>query len=285
MPGGFPLSGEICNGVNVNVTPGVYVVDVPGGGANALGSWTQIIGSTSIDCVEMHVFLGGFIHQGPNAAISIGVGAGGSEKNVVNNLMIAGANANGAYFDVHRIPVLIPAGTKISAQCQTNSAIAGDGASVALILFDGAFTQSEGFAGVDAIGFLPASTSGTQLDPGAVVNTKGSYAILTTSTLRDYAALFFAFDCRGQTSASGTHNDNFTIDIAIGASGSEKIIIPDFGIIKNYVSAQVQINTDPLSTEIFFVPIPAGTQIQARAQCSTNTATERLIGITAYGLY
>lgn len=285
MPGGFPLGLEICNGTSVGFvaasTTGTQVL--ANATANTLGSWVQIIASTAADCCMLGIHISGFSSNGPNGAVDIGIGAAASEVIILQQLMVSYFDANGAADALFLIPVNIPAGTRIAARCQVDHA--SDGVWVDLTLFDGAFTQVDGFAGVDSIGFVAGTTVGTQLDPGAVANTKGAYAQLTASTSRDYAGLFFVFDGLGQITGTIHNTDNFAIDVAIGGAGSEQIIIPNIGTQKVYEGTLNEVGFIPMLTHIKWIPIPSGTRIAARCQCSTNTATERLMGITAYGIY
>jgi hypothetical protein len=67
------------------------------------------------------------------------------------------------------------------------------------------------------------------------------------------------------------------LDIAIGASGSEKIILSNYSWIWTGVEAA---GTAP--SPFFAIPIPAGTRISARIAVSSGAAN---FGITAYGVY
>ncbi len=278
MPGGFPLGLEICNGTSSGASATAVLASAS---ANTLGSWVQLVASTGSDCCFLRVDIGGFNGAGPNGAVDIGVGAGGSEVVVISQLMVAHRDPNGAAQVDYFIPVSIPSGTRIAARCQCHAI--NDGTFVGVSWFDGAHTQVEGYAGVDSLGFTAASTQGTTIDPGATAGTKGAYAQLTASTTRDYAGLFFAFDALNVTTGTTNNTDGFEIDVAIGAAASEVIIVPDIHVLKEYMSTVV--GFQPKCSEIFWAPIPSGTRVAVRCQCSTNTATERLLGVTAYGIY
>jgi hypothetical protein len=151
---------------------------------------------------------------------------------------------------------------------------------IELILYDGALVHPEGIAGYDAIGFNASTSGGTAIDPGTTANTKGSWVPLTASTAVDYVGILVALDGTNQTAWSF---QNWLVDLAIGASGSELIIVPNFFADAPGTSATT-VNTIG-SVQFLPIPIPAGTRIAARAQCSTNTATQRQLGITVYGAY
>lgn len=281
MPGGFPLGLDVCNGTNIAANTGTSsgVALTSSASANTKGSFTQLIASTTIDACWMYVGI-----QGPGistsvaGAVDIAVGGSGSEQVIVSNLCAGNVNDLG-WSGEWSFPIQIPAGTRVAARCQTT--VGSDGVAVNVILFDGSFTQMEGVAGVDSIGFLTASTHGTSVDPGGTANTKGSYAQLVASTSRDYLGLMLAVDQGPSTST--VNFPVWLLDIAIGGSGSEQVIIPNLAIATLNPSATAGVVG---ATEAFFpIAIPAGTRVAARLQCNITTAAQRELGITCYGLY
>ena len=176
------------------------------------------------------------------------------------------------------IPLSIPKGARISARCQCSTG--SQTARVHLQLFDGAHTMMEGAAGVDAIGFSSSTSLGTPLVPNASANTKGSYAQLVASTLRDYMGFFGIVD--GQLVApSGNINNAYDVDVAIGGSGSEVVILPDFLAWSSLANTSIQAS----GALIPFVPllIPKSTRVAARCACTTASASN--CGLTLYGVY
>ncbi len=276
MPGGLPLGFEICNmpsgyGVNVgssNLSSGAVT---PSATANTKGNWAQLTASTANDACMIVVLVeddnGGAI----NYSIDIGVGAGGSEKILVADLMIS-TNANSQpVSNFYMLPVQIPSGTRVAARTQASGASQA-AINVAVYIADGAFTQLEGAAGVDTIGFTAATTSGTAVTSGNAV--KGSYAQLSASTAKDYVGLMFAMDYQG---SSVIHNQSWLADIAVGAGGSENIIIPNY-----YMRSNTQSIFNPSTSEYFPIQIPSGTAISARLQSNFAAVA---VGMTAYGVY
>ncbi len=284
MPGGFPLGLEVCNGTSIAPdTANSRGTTVNSNAlANTLGAWTQLIASTASDCVFLNVGAGGFVFAGSDGALDIGVGAAGSEQVIAGQLHVSMKDAAGDAQTTYPLPLAIPAGTRIAARCQVTHA--NDGLYINLQAFDGAFTNFDGYSGIDSFGFVSATTIGTQVDPGAVLNTKGAYTQLVASTAKDYAGFFFAFDLLNQQTGNATDIYALLVDFAIGAAGSEKIIIPDFPIRKIYLSAPYLV-VEPGVTPIFWVPVPSGTKISARCQADNATSPNRLIGITGYGIY
>lgn len=245
----------------------------------------QLVASSAIDCCWMTVTLSRQTDSSNwTSAVDIGIGASGSELVLINDLLCVYnfASSNGANSVTYSGPISIPAGSRISAR---SSAGAGSSViNVSLQLFDGAFTMMEGCGGWDGIGVSTARSfpEGTLVDPGATVNTKGAYAQLVASTSRDYCGLNIQFD-EGVASAPAA-NTIYLVDIAIGASGSENAIIPNASILKLVASSTFRIII-PGVVGPYFVPIPAGSRISARAQSSDNGASTRPIGVSVYGFW
>lgn len=280
MPGGLPLGLEVCNGKSVGavIASGNGTTVSSSVSANTKGSWVQLISSLPADAVYVTVFVSGFDLNNSNfGAVDIGVGASGSEIPIINNLIFMGGRSLASVFtaQVYTFPLSVPAGTRISARTQTNNG--NDGLFVNCVFHDGSLTQIEGCAGVDAIGFLSASTTGTVIDPGATASTKGAYTQLVASTSRDYLGFFWNINGAGQTASD--YSSGF-VDIAIGASGSEQIIMPDcFYCVDGSIGFT--------SGDGGFIPIqiPAGSRIAARSSNFNNVATSRVIGLTLYGVW
>ena len=98
------------------------------------------------------------------------------------------------------------------------------------------------------------------VDPGSSSDTKGSYVELIDPTLGDIAGF----------NVHVTNNNNFSlsdytwlIDIAIGAAGSEKIIVENIFVVGNTWSDTIS----PQTIGPFWVPIPIGSRVSVRAAC------------------
>jgi hypothetical protein len=262
------LSPEWCNGNSVGVSSSSGTA-LTGGANNVKGSYTQITASAPSDVRAIAVSLQETTNSTTHCFVDIAVGASGSEKVIISNLMVEGST-NGSTGTDYLLPVNVPAGTRISARAQNGSAVA-DGPAVNLTLFDGGFL-SEGFAGVDDIGSVTATTFGSLLTASATVNTKGAYTQLVASTAVDYDGFWF----RPSAPSSGTAAQQNLLDIAIGGSGSEIVIVPNI---------QINCVTKPAFPMFFgplWIPIPAGTRLSARIQSATGSATA---GLQLYGIY
>lgn len=275
MSGGFPFSFDVCNGNNYTVSSNAGVNTPPSASANTKGSFTQVVASTSVDSVWMVVDLQYYPSTTTTVFVDVAVGAAGSEKVIIQDLEFSCTDLGGQHqaSQLYGFPVAIPSGTRISARSQVNNA-SGDSPQVSVILFDGSFSQSEGYAGVDAIGANESSTIGSTLDPGGVIHTKGAYTQLTASTSRDYVGILAAFD--GQN--TGTLGSSQSVDIAIGGAGSETVIVPD-------ITFWTSVRTIPWILPFIPIMIPSGTRIAGRCSSSLTGAADRTVGLIVYGVY
>lgn len=281
MPGGFPLGLDICNGNSTTDTSGYsagIVLTAPSGN-NSKGAWTQLLASAPSDVC--FILFSIFFYDGSagefSVAVDVGVGASGSETMLIPNLIgqLLGVSSTAV---TYAFPVSIAKGTRIAARYQASNG-SSLVPSVMLITFDGAFTQMEGCAGADAVGFSAASTLGAAITAGgsgAGANTKGSYAQLTAATTRDYLGFVVGMDSQNANPVS-----QFLLDIAIGASGSEQIIVPNLQSYFSSLSGTTGTSAD--FTPVFIpITIPSGTRIAARCQGYEGGTS---IGLTLYGVY
>lgn len=274
MPGGFPFALQVCNAVNYGTAttggePGTSVFT--GGSANTKGSWTQITAATTADACLLIVQFAPF--DDPPFAVDIGVGASGSEVTIASNLVLNSTTNSTEYM----IPCQIPAGARIAARAQAPGV--SFEMTLSVIAFDGSFSMYEGYAGIDSIGFNTATTTGTVLTASNTPYTKGSYVQLTASTSRDYAGLIVGYD----SGTTVTDFNYFLIDIAIGASGSEIVILPN--LIWNYNASTI--TGDPPNSPFIPISVPSGTRLSARATTTFGNVgtTAVAVGVTLYGIY
>lgn len=267
MAGGYPgISWDVCNGTDIGTdtanSRGTALTATRG----SYGSYTQLIASTAADAgwCELAFTCGTISNNG--GAVKLAVGGAGSEKDILVDLTLSTFGSLAA--TRVSFPICIPAGTRVSAAAQCFNAGGETAYYVNAQLYDGGFGSNEGIAGYDSVGFNTANAVGTVITASATPNTKGSYTQLIASTPRDYCGIFIGPDMNtAQTVAQ------LLLDIAIGAGGSEVVIVPNW-------------SQPPFSDKMArgFVPvsIPAGTRIAARCQSPTASATIGLSLITAY---
>lgn len=264
MPGGFPLGLEVCNPTdNGTVTASSVGTTITSGAANTKGSWTQLTASLPFDCCW--VLIEG-VAGNTRTIYDIGVGAPGSEKVIVSNLYAGTTSQPNTW----AFPLSIPSGTPVSARSQALNATVTS--TIRFTGFDGSITSLEGIAGADGLGITTSNTTSTTLTANASANTKAtSYTTIVASTARDYLGLVVNLQ-PSQTTASL----NYLVDIAIGAASSEINIIPNCFLSNNTATAAMKKHF------IIPIPIPSGTRISGRCQCSTGSDS---VLVDLLGLY
>lgn len=282
MPGGFPISQELCSGNSRGTNNGGSVGTSLTCGNNAYGSFAEITASTPFDTCWAIVALqtNGSVNNAEQLSINIAVGASGSENVIAHDLMVLSRYLS-YYTSTYAFPIQIPAGTRIAAQGYTSGAT--DTAYVSLLLFDGSFTQMEGSAGVDSIGW--SGGQGINVTTGTSETKSSSYSQLTASTSRDYIGIMFTLDVlNGSSNLANLNVDEaILLDIAIGSANNEVAIVPNYPISVPNAPVEGRMIAFLGSPSPFIAcPIPAGTRISARAQ---DIAGSKSFGLTVYGVY
>jgi hypothetical protein len=114
----------------------------------------------------------------------------------------------------------------------------------------------------------PSTTQvGTSLTTGATPNVKTAYTQLFAATTYDVYGFWFYYS--GSTLSANI--TNFLLDIAIGAGGSEQVILPDYQV------GWAGVATTGMTG--LFIPlfIPRGTRISMRAQSSLANDNVRIL--------
>lgn len=242
------------------------------GSANTKGAYTELIATTPHAAEAIVVFARRASTAG-DALIDLAIGAAASEQIIVPNL---GKSQNSDY-SAHALylPIRIPAGVRLAARIQHASASAT--VQLQVMLLGQSWTGAVPFSRVTDYGANTADSGGTGIDPGGVANTKGAYSQLTAATTNRCSGLLVFFGNQG--SIARTAGSHWNADIAIGAGGSEQIIIPDLPISAEAVG-------DILVCTQVFVPVllPAGVRLAARAACTVTSSPGRLIDVICYGV-
>lgn len=273
--GDFSLEGGLQKyedfGVVLATTLGTIVTD--GGVANTKGSFVEMIASTGFDYDSFKINVRATDNFG--YIFDIAIGAAGSEVILVPDVLVAWTSGvTTRVLATMEIPMSIPAGTRISCRVQSSS-------TSRLIIISGigesnTFKQESGLSKCVSYGALTATSKGTLIDPGTTIHTKGSWVELTSASTGNIKKLILSIDGNRNNLIS---LNSFLFDIAIGADGSEEVIIPNFFVYTDSGNDSV---APGLTT--FDVDIPDGTRIAVRSQCSTNDATDRLLNVSLLGV-
>lgn len=237
------------------------------GAANTKGSWAEIIASTSISAEWITITLDSQENDQP-FLVDIGVGAAAAESAVISNIPFT---SNATTVKSFTLPLTIASGSRISARAQAVTSTRSIDVSVHL-----SDTASFGTSASNiTLGSDTANSLGTVVDPGGAANTKGSWVELSSSTSDDIdlLAVFIGPNANAVIGVTGY----FLVDIGIGAAASESVVIANIPYTQNSFE-------DPIySPIIFFLNIPSGTRVAARAQSTEIDATDRLIDISIIG--
>lgn len=251
------------------------LVALSGGSSNnTKGAWTQLLASTAFDA---HAML--LVFNDPDASfnglVDIGIGAAGSERVLLPDLYIR--TETNKFVGRLMVPVAIPAGTRLSARLQADSTIRV--IDVGATLFARGFLPPYGFQRGEVYGVFVSSTSATSVDPGATANTKGAWAQITggisgvtTRPIRYLIAFISPHD------GAQLQDNGWLVDFGIGASGQEKVLIPNIPCTSDN-------GDEPEHQQYLCLPchIPAGARIACRAQSTSTDASDRIIRVALYG--
>ena len=253
-------------GANVGASTGVQLTT--GSPAHTKGSWAEVTSSSPFTCsgfiLTINFALATYL-------VDVGIGAAGSEQVLVENIHYSGQTLvpMSMYF-----PVRIPAGSRIAVRSQGSAT--GSVTSTTMYLINEGFQGPPGRNRVITYGAVTADSGGTSIDPGGTLHTKGSWVQITASTSAAHKGLAMVLGSQNNATMSGI---TFFYDIAVGASGSEQILVPNWR-----VTSSVNETIAPRDTPFFPVDIPAGSRLAVRASSNNTDATDRLLDVVLYGL-
>lgn len=265
----YPSGGAILDhGVSTAASGGVTVTG--SGTLNAKGSWSQIIASMSAPAASILVSLQNL--STARALVDIGIGGAGSEVVVIPDLFISGKSTQ-QIIKTFTFPLRVRAGSRIAARLQGNIASAQVRVSVHAVA--PTLDSALGLSRVEACGVVTASTRGTNVDPGAVAHTKGSWVQMLAASAVAYKHCVITAGFSSDTTAS---NADYLIDIGAGSAGNEDVVFPNLPM---HISADYD---DCWETFSLPVAIAAGRRIAVRVQSSLTASPDRVIDLAMYGV-
>lgn len=250
---------------------GIEYASVTTGALNTKGSWVELSASLGVAARALDVvFLGA--PSGIWYLMDVGVGAAGSEQVIAPNLQMQTFSDFGAESRTfHRIPYPLKAGVRIAMRGQASSA--SQIARVAVIAHAGQAQDShQGVQRITSYGHNLANSQGTLIDPGGVANTKGAWVQLSASLTYPVRRLAFAV-----VPPSAVIFCAWTLDLGVGAAGSEQVVVPDVP----FHGADIGKGVGP-NAPSFEVSIPAGVRLAVRAQCDSASSPGRNLHTVAY---
>ena len=242
------------------------------GVANTKGAWVELEAATEQDASWALVRIVDPSAGTHDYLVDIGIGAAAAETVVIPNVLLC-YRSGGAEAHAFLVPVAIPAGSRVAARAQSSAV--SPTLKVEVMLFGGGFKQSSAPALVTVYGVDLTDSGGTPIDPGGVAHTKGAYSEIAAATAQDANWLVLGV---GNQRNAGRTLAHWLVDIAVGAAGSERIIVPDLLIQAGTTTPLIGPTTIPLP-----VFVPAGSRLAVRAQCSIIDATDRTFDAIIWG--
>lgn len=246
------------------------------GAINTKGAYLQLVSSSSFDAKGI-IIVGYPSSTAADMLVDIATGGSGSESPIITNFPMSaiGVTNGNNFYGANFIPIAIAAGSRVSARYQTTSLSAPLRLGAYLIAPDSVLLSE--ITATATYGANTTDSGGTSIDPGGTANTKGSYTQITASTSADLQWLIVGSNNQGNTART---NAGWLVDIATGGSGSESVIISNLCF-----SSSSGINAMyPWAYPAIPIVVSSGTRLSARAQCTTNDATDRLIDISLIAL-
>lgn len=241
--------------------------------ANTKGGWNQVAASSAHDAHELWLYLYGETSS-TDILVDIGVGGAGSEVVVIPDLVITCRDTTAPMPSAIKLPCFIPAGSRIAIRFANSTGISTMRYVLTIAQLGGLWPPQ--FQRIAAYGINAADSGAVSVDPGASANTKGDYSEIEDSTANPIRLLWVAFGLQANTART---DYTWLVDIAVGAAGSEQIVIPDLWI-------SVSASRDTVVQQFigpFEVSIPAGSRLAVRMQCSGTDAADRLLDVAIYG--
>jgi len=268
---GYVPSGTRGTALTAHATPGTD------------GAYTQLIAATADDwycfsIIHNHGNVAGTIGNG---LLDIAIGAAGVEQIIVADLPYVAAAA------IHRdsgaslcLPLHIAKGSRIAARIH-RSTIASHPYNIMLVGQCGPIRSVPPFTRATTYGTVLANARGTVVDPGATAHTLGANTEIVASTTNPIRSLYLL--AMKQDAAILATSVGSAIETYVGAAAAEQVLTPETLVWQANNTTDI---TNPFGYGIgpFFVDVPAGSRLSAKARASDNTAGGREGQLTILGL-
>lgn len=196
-----------------------------GATAHSVGAYVQFLTNAQVSaadtivCLHLQIIGNNQATGVDNSALlDIAIGASGSEALIAEGIAVGGGVNSGGTGVMLSVPVRIPGATRVAMRFRCAQATRVY--TVQTIMFSGEIENSK-FADalpsvVEVIGTNPATSAGVALSGAS-----GTFVEITPSTAKDYQALVLVPSAPQDTTGGTT--DVVTLELAIGAAGSEKV--------------------------------------------------------------
>jgi hypothetical protein len=200
--------------------------------------------------------------SGNSFAFDIGIGASGSEQVLIPSLGIT-SETNATVSLSFYFPLSVAAGSRLSARVLDSIGNLASYASAVLV--GEGFASPSGASRVTAYGMSTSSQTSLAV-PGAV-NTKGAWTQIVAATTNQMTAANVMI---GTYSPANAHLPGL-VDIGVGASGSEQVIVGNVPVIS---PSHTGASTSSFAVS-YLLPLtaPAGSRLAMRYQAGNGNGT------------
>lgn len=234
------------------------------------GSWVEVFASTGADSDFMIVqprYITGMTHP-MIADLSIGIGASGSEVQIVDDLPGTRSSSD-VTVGGWQIPIRIPAGSRVAARAKNRYT------SEAASVFYGVQLLQCGSLDHSGVGDRMIKL-GDALVVGGMTELS-AWTEIAASIDHDIKSLWFGLEMNRNTS---TTPSDVWVDIGIGGSGSEEMLLENYYVRSTVWEVAYMIPAGPLP-----FAIAAGSRLSVRTKVPTPTnATDRTTRCMLWGL-
>lgn len=233
------------------------------GTTHTKGAWAQLTAALDYDVgmVMLLIATATFANATQRAILcDIGIGASGSEKVIVSNLMFGGCDTRTQCW----VPIFIPKGSRVAIRIQSGTA------SQTLVMSAPFYVPASQHIRpglyCTTYGANTATSGGVGVASGANATTWGTPTQITASTTAPARWVTVTFGVNTTTvTASGTNRYR----LMVGGAGSEKVVVPISGM---FVTSTSEGYTLYPNTFTFPVDIPAGSRIAMSCLSGTNAS-------------
>lgn len=241
--------------------------------ANTPSSWVELTASLPVDAHGVIFNTGdpSFTSQ-DSVLMDYAIGPASSEQIVIEGIPHDQSDS-GACFQLY-MPITIPRGTRIAARHQIDD-VSSTNIVHGIQILGQTFLGDQSYAAIQTSILDRADSRGLEVDPGGTIDTKGSWFELMRT--RGIPRLFTYGIGRNDNGA--LTGASVSIDIGIGESGSEVVLMPDLPMrMDNGFD-----NAYPYFSGPFPFPnVPEGSRLVVRASSTINDATDRLFTFFLY---
>jgi hypothetical protein len=244
------------------VSSDIPVTLTSGATANTRGSWVQLISSTAADAYGLWLWARGVAAANGDGRclIDVAVGPSGSELIILPDLNFGAAPSSNTALNRNMfVPIYIPAGSRVAARCQRDTA--SGTVTIGWMLEE----QPAWPGGVGVLGTTYGIDAGNSR--GTIITTStaayGAWQQIVASTSAPHAWWWPGIDCGGDTTQS---NAACFVQLGVGGAGSEVVL----------GTWQFRITTSedmcgPNQPHPIYRQLPAGVRIAARASNASNS--------------